>query len=92
MDVDDDDRISSIKIAAGGIASCPIKLVEIENALLGSKLDENDLKKASEICRDLVTAPADVHATVEYRKGLTCRLLTKALVQAKGRAKKGSIG
>ena len=92
LDVDDNDRISSIKIAAGGIASCPIKLVEIENVLLGSKLDENDLKKASEICKNLVTAPADVHATVEYRKGLTCRLLTKALVQAKGRAKKGSIG
>ncbi len=92
LDLDDDDRISAIKIAAGGIASCPIKLVEVEDVLLGSTLDANDLQKAAEICDKFVTAPADVHATVEYRKGLTCRLLAKALVQAKGRVKKGVNG
>ena len=92
LDLDDDDRISAIKIAAGGIASCPIKLVEVEDVLLGSTLDANDLQKAAEICGKFVTAPADVHATVEYRKGLTCRLLAKALVQAKGRVKKGVNG
>ncbi len=92
MNIDDNDRISSIKVAAGGIASCPIKLVEVEDVLLGSTLDESDLQIATEICKKFVTAPADVHASVEYRKGLTCRLLAKALIQAKERARKGFVG
>ena len=92
MTTDENNRISSVKVAAGGIASCPIRLSEVEDVLLGTTLDESDVRKATEICIRYVTAPADVHATVEYRKGLTCRLLAKALVQAKETAKKGFIG
>ena len=92
MNIDENSRILSVKVAAGGIASCPIRLSEVEDVLLGSTLDESDVRKATEICIRYVTAPADVHATVEYRKGLTCRLLAKALVQAKETAKKGFIG
>ena len=92
MNIDENNQISSVKVAAGGISSCPIRLLDVEEVLLGSMLDESDVKKATEICRRFVTAPADVHATVEYRKGLTCGLLAKALVQAKERAKKGFIG
>ena len=66
--------------------------MKVEDVLLGTTLDESDVRKATEICRRFVTAPADVHATVEYRKGLTCRLLSRALVQAKERAKKGFSG
>ena len=92
MNIDENSRILSVKVAAGGIASCPIRLSEVEDVLLGSTLDESDVRKATEICIRYVTAPADVHATVEYRKGLTCRLLAKALVQAKETAKKGFLG
>ena len=92
MNIDENSRILSVKVAAGGIASCPIRLSEVEDVLLGSTLDESDVRKATEICIRYVTAPADVHATVEYRKGLTCRLLAKALVQAKETAKKGFPG
>ena len=92
MNIDENDRISSVKVAAGGIASCPIKLEEVEDVLLGSTLNDSDVREATEICAKFVTAPADVHATVDYRKGLTCRLLAKALAQAKQRAKKGFLG
>ena len=92
MNIDENSRILSVKVAAGGIAACPIRLSEVEDVLLGTTLDESDVRKATEICIRYVTAPADVHATVEYRKGLTCRLLAKALVQAKETAKKGFIG
>ena len=92
MNIDENSRILSVKVAAGGIASCPIRLSEVEDVLLGSTLDESDVRKATEICIRYVTAPADVHATVEYRKGLTCRLLAKALFQAKETAKKGFLG
>ena len=92
MNIDENNYISSVKGAAGGIASCPIRLSEVEDALIGTTLDESDVRKAAEICGKFVTAPADVHATVEYRKGLTCRLLSKALLQAKERAGKGVNG
>ena len=76
-------------MAAGGIACPPdcwkLKMFNWYN------FDER-IKKAAEICGKFVTAPADVHATVEYRKGLTCRLLSKALLQAKERAGKGVSG
>ena len=92
MEVDDNDLISSIRVAAGGIASCPTKLSDVEEVLLGKSLNTTDIEHASEICRNYVTAPDDVHAKLDYRKHLTSKLLTKALLEAKERAKKGNSG
>ena len=57
--------------------------------LFGKSLSPTDIRNASEICKNYVTAPADVHATLDYRKYLTSKLLSAALLEAKKRAKKG---
>ena len=91
MEVDDNVLISSIGVAAGGLASCPTKLSDVEKVLLGKSLNATDIEQASEICKNYVTAPDDVHAKLDYRKYLTSKLLAKALLEAKKRAKKGNI-
>ena len=89
MEIDYDGLISSLSVAAGGIASCPIRLEDVESALLGKRLILRELQNAAEICKKYVTAPEDVHATLDYRKYLTSKLLSSALVEAQKRAKKG---
>jgi CO/xanthine dehydrogenase FAD-binding subunit len=77
-----DDRCLSAQIAYLGIAGAPVRGHDVENALVGTTLDEPALDRAAEIASTLVSDDmGDVHATVEYRRVLTAEL-TKRVLQA----------
>jgi CO/xanthine dehydrogenase FAD-binding subunit len=77
-----DYRCESAHIAYLGIAGAPIRGLSVEDAIVGTTLDELDLNAAAEAASNLVSDDmGDVHATVEYRRVLT-RELTKRVLKA----------
>lgn len=75
-----DDRCLSAQIAYLGIAGAPLRGHDVENALVGTTLDEPALDRAAEIASTLVSDDmGDVHATVEYRRVLTAELTKRVL-------------
>jgi len=75
-----DDACMAAHIAYLGIAGQPVRAREVENAILGSRLDEQAVLRAAEIAAGLVTSDMeDVHATVAYRRALTAEYTKRAL-------------
>ncbi len=78
-----DDRCMSAHIAYLGIAGSPVRGHAIEDAVVGTSIDDPTLDSAAEIARTLVGDDmGDVHATVEYRRVLTAELTKRVLKAA----------
>jgi len=81
-----DDHCMSAHIAYLGIAGSPIRSREVEQVLIGTKLDDQTLNHAAEIARTFVSEDMeDVHATVDYRRALTAEITKRVLRAAWGR-------
>jgi CO/xanthine dehydrogenase FAD-binding subunit len=75
-----DDHCMSAHIAYLGIAGSPIRSREVEQVLIGTKLDEQTLNHAAELARTFVSDDMeDVHATVDYRRALTAEITKRVL-------------
>src|SRR5713226_1363868 len=67
-----DDRCMSAHIAYLGIAGAPMRGLTVEDAIVGTTLDEPALNAAAEAASKLVSDDMDdVHATVAYRRVVT---------------------
>jgi CO/xanthine dehydrogenase FAD-binding subunit len=78
-----DDRCMSAHIAYIGIAGAPMRGLTVEDAIVGTTLDEPALNAAAEAASKLVSDDMDdVHATVEYRRVLTGELTKRVLKAA----------
>jgi CO/xanthine dehydrogenase FAD-binding subunit len=78
-----DDYCMSAHIAYLGIAGFPIRVREIENMLVGTRLEDRTLNDAAELARTFVSDDmSDVHATVDYRRALTAELTKRVLKAA----------
>ena len=78
-----DGRCLAAHIAYLGIAGSPIRARAIEDALVGTTLDDAALDSAAEIARTVVSEDmSDVHATTEYRRALTAELTRRVLKAA----------
>jgi CO/xanthine dehydrogenase FAD-binding subunit len=78
-----DGRCLSANIAYLGIAGAPIRGHAVEDALVGTALDDSTLDIAAEVARTLVSEDmSDVHATVEYRRVLTGEMTKRVLKAA----------
>lgn len=75
-----DDRCLTAHISYLGIAGAPVRARTVEQALVGTTLDEDTIDEAAELARELVSEDMeDVHATVEYRRVLTAELTRRVL-------------
>ncbi len=87
-----DDTCMAAHIAYLGIAGQPVRARSVENAILGSRLDERVVLRAAESAAELVTADMeDVHATVAYRRALTTEYTKRALRAAWERREQGKV-
>ena len=91
MTLDNTGKVEEVKIAGCGISQRPIRLNNVEQLVIGSKLTENDLSQAMEALGESVTSPDDIHATNKYRKHLAKKLLSKSLIEAMERAQKRKL-
>jgi carbon-monoxide dehydrogenase medium subunit len=77
-------RIARASVAIGGMGTVPIRVAELERALIGQPPDDKFLREACEACRKL-DAIDDVHAPASYRQHLAAVLSRRALEQARAR-------
>ena len=77
------DHCMSAHIAYLGINGAPMRGLTVEDAIVGTTLDESVLNAAGEAASKLVSDDmGDVHATVEYRRVLTGELTKRVLKAA----------
>ncbi|MEE8333547.1 MAG: xanthine dehydrogenase family protein subunit M [Alphaproteobacteria bacterium] len=85
LEVGGDGKITRASLTVGGVGASPVRMTEIEQALIGEGGSEDRLRELCEACRG-VDAMGDVYASSEYRQHLAAVLSRRALVKAYGRA------
>jgi carbon-monoxide dehydrogenase medium subunit len=74
-------RIARAALTIGGVATLPVRMGAIEQALIGSVPSEKLFRELAESCR-AIEAMGDVHAPSAYRQQLACVLARRALMRA----------
>src|SRR5215471_279336 len=77
-------KIKRVSLTIGGVATAPVRMYEVEKALVGQTPTEDVFRDACEACRK-IDALEDVHAPASYRQHLAAVLSRRALVAAHGR-------
>ena len=85
LEVDGDGRISRASLTVAGVATAPLRMTAIEQALIGESGSEDRFRDLCEACRE-IDAMGDVYASTEYRQHLATVMSRRALVKAYGRA------
>lgn len=86
-----DDSCLDAHIAYLGIAGQPVRAREVENAIKGTRLEDDVIERAVMLAAEMVSEDMeDVHATVPYRRALTAEYTRRALKAAwEGREQEG---
>ncbi len=77
-------KITRASVTLGGVAAAPVRMTEIERALVGRKASDALFREACEACRG-IEALEDVHAPASYRRHLAAVLSRRALEKAHAR-------
>ena len=77
-------RIARAALTIGGVATCPVRMHEVERALVGQTPSEALFRELAEQCRR-IEAMSDVHAPASYRQQLAAVLARRALLRASER-------
>jgi carbon-monoxide dehydrogenase medium subunit len=80
-----DGKITRASLTIGGVATAPVRMTAIEEALVGEGGSEDRFRELCEACRE-IDALGDVYASTEYRQHLATVMSRRALVKAYGRA------
>ena len=88
MECDAAGAVTRCSLTIGGTGPAPVRMTELEKALVGQKPTAQVLRDAAELCRK-VEATGDVHAPAEYRQHLAAVLGRRALEQAHARVRPG---
>jgi carbon-monoxide dehydrogenase medium subunit len=73
------DKVEEARVALGVAGPVPMRSIEAEDFLKGKKLEKETTRKAAQIATENLEPPADVHASVEYRKQLLKVLVQRSL-------------
>ena len=85
LEVGEDGAITRASLTVGGVGAAPVRMSDIEQALIGQSGDEEKLRELCEACRE-IDALGDVYASSEYRQHLATVMSRRALVKAYDRA------
>jgi len=77
-------KIKRASVTLGGVGPAPVRVKELEKALIGETVSEKRLRDACEVCRK-IEAMQDVHAPSSYRQHLATVLSRRALEKAHAR-------
>lgn len=78
-------RARDAHIAVIGATNLPMRLSAAEALLNGADLNEAAIAAVAQAAADSADPPADIHASIAYRKSLVATLVRRALVQAMSR-------
>jgi aerobic carbon-monoxide dehydrogenase medium subunit len=85
--IGDDGRCSQAKIGITGAGDTAVRASGVEQALIGSSLDEAAIRAAAEHAGDGIDFLADIHASADYRRSVTIGLTRRAIATAAERAR-----
>ena len=85
LEVGEDGAITRASLTVGGVGAAPVRMSDIEQALIGQSGDEEKLRELCEAGRE-IDALGDVYASSEYRQHLATVMSRRALVKAYDRA------
>ena len=84
LEEDANGKIKRVSLTIGGVSKTPVRMPNVEKALVGQTASEDVFRDACEDCRKL-DALADVHAPADYRQHLATVMSRRALVAAHNR-------
>ena len=77
-------EITGARIAYGGMAATPIRLTEVEDALIGEKPEAGLISDVVTMIASQMTPLTDVRASAEYRSAMAASMLERALLEFSG--------
>lgn len=84
--VDDEEKITEIKIALGAVAPTAVRAKKLESSLIGSKLDEGKLEESAQLVEEAISPISDVRSSDNYRKEASEVLAKRVIRKAYQRA------
>lgn len=85
--VDGAGRIARAALALGGVGATPLRMSDVEQALVGQAASPETFRAAAELCRK-ADAVGDVYVPADYRRHLATVMARRALDQAFARCAK----
>jgi carbon-monoxide dehydrogenase medium subunit len=86
LSLDGSGGVSSVRLAACGIADRPVRLKDAEAALHGTALGASDLDAAVAASVAAVTQPDDINVSQSYRRRALGTLIRRMVARAAQRA------
>ncbi|RNB77605.1 FAD binding domain-containing protein [Brevibacillus panacihumi] len=86
LDVDEQERIASVRLTLGGVDAVPVLAREVEGLILGEKLTDSLLLEAGRAAAADIDPEGDLHASREYRLHLAEVFAARVLETAYHRA------
>ena len=86
--IDSDGVCRRAALGVGGVGPKPIKLVEAEEALIGTPLDDGAIEAAIGLIHGAIEPDSDLHATEDYRRRVCRVLIARAVRDAAFEARK----
>lgn len=80
----EDGRIRDLRIGAASLADRPIRCIAVEQALIGTVLDEEAIRKARVVLQSEVKPIDDIRSTSKYRAAVAANLVEDFLRQLMG--------
>ena len=77
LDLDSSDRVQRARLAYGGVASVPLRVVKAEEALRGRAWDESAIHEAQQVLEQTLHPISDHRGSAEYRLAMAQSLLEK---------------
>lgn len=77
IELDVDARVCSARLAFGGVAATPVRACEVENSLLGRRLDADLIEATRQALREAFSPLSDHRASAEYRRALCGNLFAR---------------
>lgn len=91
LSLDDQGRVSDVRLAACGIADKPVRLKAAEAALVGATLTTADLDGAVKASLPAVTQSDEANASASYRRRALGTLIQRLVTKAASRARAGAL-
>ena len=88
--VDEDDRITWIRVALGSVAPTPVRAKTVEEALIDKKFSEDIVGEAAKLVVNDISPITDIRSTAEYRREVSKVIVRDALLIAYRRIRRGA--
>ena len=84
--LDADGRCTALSVGIGGAGDMPVRLDPVSEALVGSYLEETEVREAVAATTENLETVDDLHASASYRKRVAATLARRAILDARDEA------